>query len=144
MADSALDGLLRRDRAVVAAALAVQTAFAWAYVLWLADDMAMGGMDMTGFRMIPAGSGYMMPALAPWTAIEFLFVFAMWAAMMVGMMMPSAAPMILIYARVGRKAGNEGKILRRRDGSLPVIYWCGPVSRCLPRRCSGRSSGRRC
>ena len=27
------------------------------HVLWLANDMDMGGMDMTGFRMIPAGMG---------------------------------------------------------------------------------------
>ena len=30
-------------------------------------------------------------------------VFAMWAVMMIGMMTPSATPMILIYARVGRQ-----------------------------------------
>src|SRR5262249_58165480 len=45
---------------------------------------------------------------APWKAIEFAFVFAMWAVMMVGMMAPSAAPMILMYARVGRQAAAEG------------------------------------
>jgi hypothetical protein len=28
--------------------------------------MDMGGMDMTGFRMIPAGIGIMAPAVAPW------------------------------------------------------------------------------
>jgi predicted metal-binding membrane protein len=52
-------------------------------VLWLAADMDMGGMDMTGFRMIPAGMGIMAPANAPWKGIEFAFVFAMWAVMMV-------------------------------------------------------------
>jgi predicted metal-binding membrane protein len=36
-------------------------------------------------------------------------VFAMWAAMMVGMMIPSATPMILIYARLGRQAAARGK-----------------------------------
>jgi predicted metal-binding membrane protein len=98
------EAVLRRDRIVVAAALAGVTALAWVYVLWLAADMDMSGMDMTGFRMIPAGLGIMAPANAPWRAIEFAFVFAMWAVMMVGMMAPSAAPMILMYARVGRQA----------------------------------------
>jgi predicted metal-binding membrane protein len=46
----------------------------------------------------------MMPVEAPWHPIEFAFVFAMWAVMMLGMMTPSAAPMILIYARVGHSA----------------------------------------
>jgi predicted metal-binding membrane protein len=113
MTDAAIEAVLRRDRLIVAAALALMTALAWAYVWWLAIDMDMGGMDMSGFRMIPAGRGWMMPSTAPWTAMEFAFVFAMWAVMMIGMMTPSATPMILIYARLGRQAAREG-------GSLPA------------------------
>ena len=109
MSDTALEAVLRRDRAVVIVALAIITALAWADLAWLAGDMAMGGMDMTGYRMIPAGRGLMMPTVAPWQPIEFGYVFAMWVVMMIGMMMPSAAPMILIYARVGRQAATQGK-----------------------------------
>ena len=65
MTNSALETMLRRDRLVVAGALGVIVALAWGYVLWLAADMDMGGMDMTGFRMIPAGIGIMAPANAP-------------------------------------------------------------------------------
>jgi predicted metal-binding membrane protein len=111
MTDAAIEAVLRRDRLIVAAALALMSALAWAYVWWLVTDMDMGGMDMSGFRMIPAGRGWMMPSIAPWTATEFAFVFAMWAVMMIGMMMPSATPMILIYARLGRQAAREGKPL---------------------------------
>ena len=111
MTDSTLEAVLRRDRLVVAGALGLIAALAWGYVLRLAADMDMGGMDMDGFRMIPAGMGIMAPANAPWKAIEFAFVFAMWAVMMVGMMAPSAAPMILMYARVGRQGRTEGKPL---------------------------------
>jgi predicted metal-binding membrane protein len=111
MTDSTLEAVLRRDRFIVASALGIIIALAWSYVLWLANDMDMGGMDMTGFRMIPAGIGIMMPASAPWRAIEFACVFAMWAVMMIGMMTPSAAPMILMYARVGRKGKADDKPL---------------------------------
>ena len=111
MADAAIEAVLRRDRVIVAAALVMLTALAWAYVWWLGTDMEIGGMDMSGFRMIPAGMGLMMPTSAPWTAMEFAFVFAMWAVMMIGMMTPSATPMILIYARVGRQAARQGKPL---------------------------------
>jgi len=111
MIDSTLETVLRRDRLVVASALGVIAALAWGYVLWLAADMDMGGMDMAGFRMIPAGMGIMAPTNAPWKAIEFAFVFAMWAVMMVGMMAPSVAPMILMYARVGRQGKIAGKPL---------------------------------
>jgi predicted metal-binding membrane protein len=111
MTDGTLETVLQRDRLVVAGALCVIVALAWTYVLWLAADIDMGGMDMTGFRMIPAGMGIMAPTNAPWKAIEFAFVFAMWAVMMVGMMAPSAAPMILMYARVGRQGRAGGKPL---------------------------------
>jgi predicted metal-binding membrane protein len=107
MTNSTLEAVLRRDRMVVAGAPGVIVALAWSYVLCLAADMDMGGMDMTGFRMIPAGIGIMAPANAPWGAVEFAFVFAMWAVMMVGMVAPSAAPMILMHAR-----GSEARLLR--------------------------------
>jgi predicted metal-binding membrane protein len=126
MTDGTLETVLRRDRLIVAGALGAIAALAWAYVLWLAANMNMGGMDMgstnmgdmdmsgmdmSGSRMVPAGIGLLAPAAAPWSAVEFAFVFAMWAVMMVGMMAPSAAPMILMYARVGRQGRIAGKPL---------------------------------
>jgi predicted metal-binding membrane protein len=111
MSDGALEVVLRRDRLIVAVALGVITALAWAYVLWLAADMRMDDMSMSGFRMVPAGIGMMTPAAAPWSALEFALVFVMWAVMMVGMMAPSAAPMILMYARVARQGNIAGKPL---------------------------------
>ena len=127
MTDSGLEAVLRRDRLVVAGALGVVVALAWGYVLWLAADMDMGGMDMSGFRMIPSGTGLMAPATAPWKAIEFGFVFAMWAVMMVGMMVPSAAPMILMYARAGRHGKTVGKPLAATGWFAAgyVLAWIG-------------------
>jgi len=111
MTDDALETVLRRERLLVAGALGAIVVLAWAYVFWLAADMNRGAMDMNGFRMVPAGIGLMAQAAAPWSAVEFAFVFAMWAVMMVGMMAPSAAPMILLYARVGRQGRIAGKPL---------------------------------
>ena len=104
---SALEAVLRRDRAIIIAALGVLTALAWFDLVWLANDMVMDGMDMTSYRMIPAGQALMMPASSPWQPIEFAYVFVMWAVMMIGMMTPSAAPIILVYARVGRQASES-------------------------------------
>jgi len=107
-----LETLLRRDRVIIATALALITVLAWLYILRLAAAMDMGGMDMSGFRMIAHGFTMMMaPAIAPWTAAEFILTFAMWAVMMIGMMTPSAAPMILIYARAARMAAAAGRPL---------------------------------
>ena len=103
--------VLRRDRIVIVLALALLTVLAWSYLLWLSADMSMGGMDMMGFRMVPSGMGLMMPADIPWQAVEFALVFAMWTVMMVGMMTPSAAPMFLMYARVGRQTAAQSRPL---------------------------------
>jgi predicted metal-binding membrane protein len=113
MTDAPLELVLRRDRAVVLAALGVLAALAWAYVVWLAaamdgDHMAMtdmSGMGMSGMDMAEMAG----PSLRAWGAPEFAFMFVMWAVMMVGMMLPSAAPMVLIYARVARQAHARNK-----------------------------------
>ncbi|HKB95411.1 MAG TPA: DUF2182 domain-containing protein, partial [Rhizomicrobium sp.] len=39
-----------------------------------------------------------------WGGADFLFCFLMWAVMMAGMMLPTAAPVVLLYARMGRQA----------------------------------------
>jgi predicted metal-binding membrane protein len=99
-----IEAVLKRDRAVVIAALAALTLLAWAYLLWLARGMGVSGAtmaDMPGMTMAPS--------LRPWTAQDFAFTFAMWAVMMVGMMIPSAAPMVLLYARVVRQAAQQGR-----------------------------------
>ena len=125
MADTALARVLKRDRVVVAGALAVLTLLAWAYVLWLSAHMAMAppaaavGSDMAGMDMgadatraaaWPAREGMrpVAPAFRVWAPADFAFMFAMWSVMMVGMMTPSVAPMVLLYAAVGRKAAESG------------------------------------
>ena len=67
MTDTGIEAVLRHDRAIVAGALFLLAGLAWAYMLWLAADMDMGGMDMSGFRMIPAGMALMVPSAAPGT-----------------------------------------------------------------------------
>jgi predicted metal-binding membrane protein len=52
-----------------------------------------------------------MTAVQPWTATEFGLRLAMWAVMMVAMMVPTAAPMTLMYAAVARKAAAQNNPL---------------------------------
>jgi predicted metal-binding membrane protein len=61
----------RRESIIVSLALAFLTALAWRYLLWLSADMDMGGMDMSGFRMVPTGMGVMRSVHTPWPATEF-------------------------------------------------------------------------
>lgn len=99
------ESILRRDRQAVLAALVVLTALAWFYVLWITRNLAMPAPAMPGMDMGMA----MGPEIRPWSVTDFLFSFLMWAVMMAGMMLPSAAPMILLYARVGRQAQLQQK-----------------------------------
>jgi len=100
--------VLDHDRFVFLLVLALLTVLAWGYLLWLWADMGMGGMDMTGLRMIPSGMGSMIPAHTQWLPMEFAWVFAMWTVMMVAMMTPSAAPMFLMYVRMDRQTDVQG------------------------------------
>jgi predicted metal-binding membrane protein len=102
--------VVRRDRAIVSIALIILTLLAWLYVLRLAADMEMGGMDMTGTRMVSTGIRMVMTSrLQAWSGAEFAFIFLMWSVMMVAMMLPSATPIVLLYARVGRMAAVDGE-----------------------------------
>lgn len=105
MSASALDHLLRRDRYVVAGAIAVLAALAWAYILWLGHVMHAQPQSSDAMQ----GMGMLTPALAAWDAGNFIFMFAMWAVMMIGMMTPSVAPMLLLYTRVARQAVVRGR-----------------------------------
>jgi predicted metal-binding membrane protein len=99
-----VERLIARERAIVAVALAALTALAWLWLVAAPPGMAPiapGGMTMNGMAM--AG----MPADV-WSAAYLLPAFAMWALMMVAMMLPSAAPMILLHARVARQPGGTG------------------------------------
>ena len=102
--------LLTREATLVTGALVVITALGWWYVLALAADMHMGDMDMSGFRMAADGLHMVMtPATAPWSTREFVLTFVMWAVMMVGMMTPSATPLVLVYAHLSRAAVRAGR-----------------------------------
>jgi len=52
-----------------------------------------------------------MMGLHTWEFADFGLVFLMWTIMMVGMMVPTATPMTMIYAAVARKAAGQGTVL---------------------------------
>src|SRR5262245_21863041 len=92
---TALGSLVVRDRAIVAAGLGGIVALAWLYLLHLAGDMAEMEQD--------AAMGMAMPQMQAWDLVDLLFVFLMWTVMMVAMMLPSAAPMVLIFTGTNRR-----------------------------------------
>ena len=94
-----LEGVLRRDRAVVFLALALVIGASWAYLLAGAGLSGAGAMAEGG----PGGLTAAMATPATWTLDYALLMVAMWWVMMVAMMLPSAAPMILLHALIDRK-----------------------------------------
>jgi predicted metal-binding membrane protein len=81
------------------------TVAAWIYVVMTARRMETESAGMTGPSMAPMMDA--MTGMRPWTATEFSLRLAMWAVMMVAMMVPTTAPMTLIYAAVARKAAAQ-------------------------------------
>jgi predicted metal-binding membrane protein len=81
------------------------TVAAWFYVVVTARSMAAGSAGMGGDSMAPMTDA--MTGMQPWTTTEFGLRLAMWAVMMIAMMVPTAAPMTLMYAAVARKAAAQ-------------------------------------
>jgi predicted metal-binding membrane protein len=127
---SAMERLLKRDRAITLAGLVLLCALAWGYVATGAGlgmsawemtsvslfphtrptlvempGMEMPGMDVGGMKMAAE------PAISPpWQMSDWALNVAMWWVMMIAMMTPSAAPAILLYAQVHRHAAAQGQV----------------------------------
>jgi predicted metal-binding membrane protein len=85
--------LVRRDRWLVGGALAVITFMCWAWIVPMGRDM---------YGTMTGASAWMMTM--EWDTTHLVLLFAMWVVMMAGMMLPSAAPALLLYAGVIRKS----------------------------------------
>jgi predicted metal-binding membrane protein len=94
-----LQALLRQDRAMVLGCLVVVILLAWTYLL-LGAGIGPNQMDM--------GGGQMMLMPPDWTLGYALLSFLMWSIMMAAMMLPSAAPTILLASALGRSGAGRG------------------------------------
>ncbi len=100
--------VLKRDRLIGLAALVLFAALAWWYLLsGAAVDMpAMSDMNMDMPGM--SGMAESMARPIPWTGQYAWIVFIMWWVMMIAMMLPSAAPMILLYGLINDRQAQRG------------------------------------
>ena len=115
MSSLALDHALRRERAIVLTGLGALVAVAW---LYLCRDGA--GIEPA---QMPAGVTMAMPAMATWTSTELLTLVAMWMVMMIAMMVPSAAPIVLMFTALERKQ-PIGAAPVGRGGLFLLGYLC--------------------
>jgi predicted metal-binding membrane protein len=112
----------RGDRLVLLAGLAAVLGLAW---LWL---LLGAGMDMTAIemtRMAGMDGWLMQPAV--WSAGYATLMFAMWWVMMVAMMLPSAAPTLLLFLRINRndKGGKAPVAATSLFAAGYLIAWGG-------------------
>ncbi len=108
---SIIETVLKRDRWIVIAGLAAVIVLSWIYIL------AGAGVGMSPFELtkltapLPkAQDGALAPMMQPalWTPGYAVFMFLMWWVMMLAMMLPSASPMILLFAVFNRKQRSQG------------------------------------
>lgn len=108
----AVNQVLRHDRLITATALLFAVVGAAAFI-------AMGGgtgMSATGMSAHTGPAGALLAGtpdmVAPmqWTPGYALVIFVMWWLMMVAMMIPSAAPTILLYGALNRDQGAWGPL----------------------------------
>ena len=93
----------RWDRPIVAAALAGIVVLSWLYLARMhlvPMALQMPEMDAVAMASMPAPS---------WTAGYFVATLLMWVVMMIGMMVPSAAPTILLFAALQRHRAPDSR-----------------------------------
>jgi predicted metal-binding membrane protein len=109
---SFVEEALRRDRLLVISCLLLVVVLSWAYLLTGAGMSMQAMSDM----LTPMSTG-------PWTLGYAVLVLVMWAVMMAAMMLPSAAPMILLFATIAR-----GRIARGERPSSSGFFTFGYIA----------------
>ena len=133
----AFERLLKRDRAITVAGLLVLCALAWLYILTGAG-LGKSAWEMTSLSLFPyraamtsggaMGAMGLVAAPVPRGPDVWLLTIAMWWVMMMAMMAPSAAPAILLYARVHRHAQGQTPDRVAPTGAFAAGYlmaWLG-------------------
>lgn len=86
---------LLRQRVVLLGVLALVVGLSWAYLLWMAKDMAVA----SGATLAHCAA---MPGMTSSSSAYLFWLFVMWAVMAVAMMLPTALPLILLFGRFWR------------------------------------------
>jgi predicted metal-binding membrane protein len=122
----AFERVLKRDRLITLAGLSALCVLAWIYTV-MGAGLGMSATEMTTLALFPHQQAHdMMPGMdmgadasepIAWELNRWALMIAMWWIMMIAMMTPSAAPTILLYARVHRYELARGKV---QDNDAPT------------------------
>jgi predicted metal-binding integral membrane protein DUF2182 len=103
----------------VTAGLLALAGLAWAYIVREA-------------ALMPAHHGMAMPQAGPWNVGETAALVIMWTVMMMAMMIPSVAPVILLFATVSRRRRLQGVVANPSRSSPSATSSRGPSTRFSP------------
>ena len=109
MSTTAIERVLRHDRALVIGGLLIVVALSWAYMFIGAG--LMGEMGDASMAMPPD----------PWTPGHALPMLLMWIVMMAAMMLPGAAPMLLLFTTITSRR-RTGKRCALASGVFALGY----------------------
>jgi len=82
---------LARQEPLAATALLVAIVLGWVFLAWAVVNMS------------NPLAGLMMPTSPAWSTTNVVAVFLMWSVMMMAMMLPSAVPIVLMFATLSRR-----------------------------------------
>ncbi|MEO8142851.1 MAG: DUF2182 domain-containing protein [Betaproteobacteria bacterium] len=140
---TAVEQVLLRERAIVAAGLAALVLLAWFYI-WQGAGMGMSALDMTSLSLFP----HLRKDMPGEMDTTWPVVAAMWWVMMIAMMTPSAAPLVLLYGRVlrhhaaaGANAGVPSLFVAAGYLSVWFVFSAGAASLQEALQDAGRISG---
>lgn len=111
-----IERAMPHDRLIAGIGLGSVTILSWVYLL--------AGAGMETSAMSDTLRGVNIPGMPMgWSTGLVALMFVMWWVMMVAMMLPSAAPMVLLYAYATRKSGNSWSTFLFASGYL--LVWGG-------------------
>lgn len=108
------------------AALAPQAGARPRAALFLVAAIAALAWGVTAWTALDMGSAYAqlaMPMESRWSAANAAAVFAMWSVMMAAMMLPSALPVLLLFAAMARKTGAEDSAAADSGGTQRLLFF---------------------
>jgi predicted metal-binding membrane protein len=101
-----------RDRVTLWGGLAAITVLSWIYLIRM--PMTPGDLPAIAARWL---------SVLPQEAADLWLVFMMWTVMMVAMMLPSASPMIAMYARIAGQRQDSSRIAVWFFASAYLVVW---------------------
>ena len=87
-----------RYRSGLASCLLGSSLIGWMFLAWMAIDMGHPFVQL------------MMPASSSWTSLNLIAILSMWAIMMAAMMLPSALPTVMTFARLCKNSRTQPRL----------------------------------